>query len=108
MPLAAALDADDVSSDRCAHASNPVIVYWVSRKPNGTTASQKAGLVTLPSLHPEALYLSVKTKLNDWCVSGTTIRISTIAVAPITCHHTDTLFMIAIRWPLKMFSTLAS
>ena len=33
--------------------------------------------------------------------------ISTIAVAPTTCHHTDTLFMIAIRWPLKMLSTEA-
>ena len=28
--------------------------------------------------------------------------------APATCHHTDTLFMIAIRWLLKMFSTDAS
>ena len=50
MPLAAAIEADDVSSERWAQASNPVIVYWVSRKPNGTTANQKARLVVLPSL----------------------------------------------------------
>ena len=35
------------------------------------------------------------------------IRISTIAEAPTTCHHTETLFMIAIRWLLKMLSTAA-
>jgi hypothetical protein len=28
--------------------------------------------------------------------------------APNTCHQTDTLFMIAIRWPRKMLSTDAS
>ena len=27
--------------------------------------------------------------------------------APTTCHHTEMLFMIAIRWLLKMFSTAA-
>ena len=27
--------------------------------------------------------------------------------APATCHQTDTLFMIAIRWLLKMLSTAA-
>ena len=27
--------------------------------------------------------------------------------APATCHQTETLFMIAIRWPLKMLSTEA-
>ncbi len=61
MPLAAAIEADSVSSERWAHASNPVIVYWVSRKPNGTTANQKARLVVLPSLYPELLNRSVKT-----------------------------------------------
>ena len=30
------------------------------------------------------------------------------SAAPATCHHTETLFMIAIRWLLKMFSTDAS
>ena len=33
---------------------------------------------------------------------------STITAAPMTCHHTDTLLMIAIRCPLKMLSTDAS
>ncbi len=37
MPLAALLAAPWVSSDRCAEASYPVIVYWVSRKPSGST-----------------------------------------------------------------------
>ncbi len=30
-----------------------------------------------------------------------------MALAPTTCHHTETLFMTAIRWLLKMFSTEA-
>ena len=61
MPLAAAIDADEVSSERWAQASKPVIVYWVSKKPKGTTANQKARLVVLPSLYPELLKRSVKT-----------------------------------------------
>ncbi len=28
-----------------------------------------------------------------------------MAEAPSTCHQTETLFMMAIRWLLKMFST---
>ena len=28
--------------------------------------------------------------------------------APATCHHTETLFITAIRWLLKMLSTDAS
>ncbi len=53
--------------------------------------------LVLPPPYPELLKRSVKTYLNDWCWSGTKIRISTIAAAPITCHHTEVLFMIAIR-----------
>ena len=49
MPLAAALEAASVSSERCADASKPVIVYWVSRKPNGTMKNQKPIVVVLPS-----------------------------------------------------------
>ncbi len=49
MPLAAALDAAAVSSDRWAEASKPVIVYCVSRNPNGTIANQNAKLAVLPS-----------------------------------------------------------
>ncbi len=40
MPLAAPSDAAWVSSERWAEASNPVIVYCVSRRPNGMTRSQ--------------------------------------------------------------------
>ena len=40
-PWRRAIDAPLVSSDRWAQASNPVIVYWVSRKPNGMIANQK-------------------------------------------------------------------
>ena len=61
MPLAAAIDADSVSSDRWAQASKPVIVYCVSRKPNGTMANQKPKLDVLPSPKPELLNRSVKT-----------------------------------------------
>ena len=38
---------------------------------------------------------------------GTTKRITMMKAAPSTCHQTDTLFMIAIRCPLKMLSTEA-
>ena len=48
MPLAAAVDADSVSSDRWAQASKPVIVYCVSRKPNGTIANQKPSVPVSP------------------------------------------------------------
>ena len=48
MPFAAALDASAVSSERWAHASNPVIVYCVSRKPKGTIANQNPRLLVLP------------------------------------------------------------
>ena len=49
MPLAAAVDAASVSSERWAHASKPVIVYCVSRKPNGRMTNQKTRLLVLPS-----------------------------------------------------------
>ena len=49
MPLAAPIDAPLVSSLRWAQASKPVIVYCVSRKPNGMTAKKKMKLVVLPS-----------------------------------------------------------
>jgi hypothetical protein len=104
MPLAAAVEADAVSSDRWAQASKPVIVYCVSRKPNGTTANQKpssrccrrvAGVV-------EPLGEDVAERL---VLVGHEDQDQHDAEAPTTCHHTETLFMIAIRWLLKMFST---
>src|ERR1700759_371812 len=36
-PLAAVIEAPCVSSETWAEASKPVIVYWVSRKPSGST-----------------------------------------------------------------------
>ena len=59
--MAAAVDALEVSSDRCAQASKPVIVYCVSRKPNGMMMNQNPGLDVLPSKYPELLNRSVKT-----------------------------------------------
>ena len=38
-----------------------MIVYCVSRKPNGTIANQNAKLLVLPSPYPELLNRSVKT-----------------------------------------------
>ena len=49
MPLAAAVDAASVSSERCAQASKPVIVYCVSRKPKGTMKNQNPMVLVLPS-----------------------------------------------------------
>ena len=62
MPLAAAFAAPWVSSERWAEASKPVIVYWVSRKPNGMITNQKAmrAGATRPT-YPELLNRSVKT-----------------------------------------------
>ena len=48
MPLAAAFAAEPVSSERCAEASNPVIVYCVSRKPNGMIAKKNQKPLVLP------------------------------------------------------------
>ena len=61
MPLAAAFDAAPVSSERWAEASNPVIVYCVSRKPNGMMTNQNATVLVLPSEYPELLNRSVNT-----------------------------------------------
>ena len=61
MPLAAPVAAESVSSERWAQASKPVIVYCVSRKPNGMTAKKKKRLLVLPSENPELLNRSVKT-----------------------------------------------
>ena len=50
-----------VSSERWAEASNPVIVYCVSRNPNGMIAKKNPKLVVLPLPNPELLNRSVKT-----------------------------------------------
>ena len=46
--IATALEAELVSSDRWAQASKPVIVYCVSRKPNGTMMNQKPAVASSP------------------------------------------------------------
>ena len=61
MPRAAALAAPAVSSETCALASKPVIVYWVSRKPSGSTYHQN-----MLDEKPELLMWCVKTKLALW------------------------------------------
>jgi hypothetical protein len=53
--------AEAVSSERWAQASKPVIVYCVSRNPNGMTAKKKKRLLVLPSAKPELLNRSVNT-----------------------------------------------
>ena len=108
MPLAAALDADAVSSDRWAEASNPVIVYCVSRKPNGTIANQNAKLVVLPSLKPGVVEPLGEDVAERLVLVGDEDQDQHDRAAPTTCHQTETLFMIAIRWLLKMLSTAAS
>ena len=60
-PCAAAFEAPPVSSETCAEASNPVIVYCVSKKPSGSTRNQYQ-----PSPKPELLMRSVNTKLAVW------------------------------------------
>ena len=50
-----------VSSDRWAEASNPVIVYCVSRKPSGSTQNQNPKPLVLPPPKPELLNRSVNT-----------------------------------------------
>src|SRR3954447_7037042 len=88
MPLAAPFAADSVSSDRCAEASYPVIVYCVSSAPSGRTYHQKA-----PWWKPELLMVSVNTKFALWCFEGPKMRISTMIEAPNTCHHTEMLLI---------------
>ena len=36
------------------------------------------------------------------------MRIAMIRAAPKTCHQTETLFMMAIRWPLKILRMAAN
>jgi hypothetical protein len=53
------------------------------------------------------LSFSVKTNARLWWVFGMIASTSTTMAAPATCHHTETLFSTAIRWPLKMLSSAA-
>ena len=105
-PFAAPSAALCVSSDRWAEASKPVIVYWVSRKPSGRTMNQKNMPLVSPPASPAELFTRmVKTSATLMCVGGRKTRMRITAAAPNTCHQTETLFMTAMRCPLKMFRT---
>src|SRR5215216_2830780 len=86
-----------VSSDRWADASNPVIVYCVSRKPSGRMYHQY-----MLSEKPELLIVSVKTNDGDWYSFAVSSRISTTAAAPNTCQYAEMLLTSASRCELKM------
>src|ERR1700682_6541201 len=88
IPLAEDKWADCVSSERCAEASKPVMVYCVSRKPSGRTYSQ---YMLLPA-KPELFTWLVNIHLRVWCSVGVKMRIAMIRAAPKTCHHTEILF----------------
>lgn len=79
-----------------------MIVYCVRITEIGsTTSSQPAPEVAPPNM-PLLLIVLAKTseKLAWWL--GTKIRMPMTAAAPKTCHHTETLLMIASRWLEKM------
>src|SRR6516164_5844379 len=97
MPLAAALAALLVSSDRCADASYPVMVYWVRITEMGSTTNNQPRPEVAPPNIPLLLIVLAKTseKLAWWL--GTKTRIAITAAAPRTCHHTETLLMTASR-----------
>ena len=61
MPLAAESAAECVSSDRCAEASYPVMVYWVSRAPMGRMTNRNPTPPVLPPKKPVLLTREVKT-----------------------------------------------
>src|SRR6476620_2943214 len=108
MPLAAAPAALLVSSERCAEASYPVIVYWVRIAEIGSTKNNQPAPLVSPSNSPLLLIVWANTseKLAWW--SGTRNRITMTAAAPTTCHHTEMLLMTASRWLEKMFTTAAT
>ena len=107
MPLAAESAAECVSSDRWAEASYPVIVYCVSRAPIGRTTKMKPNPLVLPPKNPVLLTVEVKTMLALAWWWGRKIRISTMAVAPITCQYTEMLLKMASRWLEKMLASAA-
>jgi hypothetical protein len=101
MPLAAPSAALLVSSDRCAEASYPVIVYWVRIAAIGSTKiSQPKPLSPLDI--PVLLTVVANTSLKLACRLGSRIRMRMTAAAPTTCHHTEMLLMTANRWLEKM------
>src|SRR4051812_26133683 len=107
MPLAAAPAALLVSSDRCAEASYPVIVYCVRMAEIGSTKNSQPAPLVAPENMPVLLMVLAKTSCRlAWC-AGTRNRIRMTAAAPNTCHHTETLLITASRWLEKMLITAA-
>src|SRR3954449_4458486 len=102
-PLGAEVSEACVSSEMCAEASKPVIVYCVSRKPSGSTYHQNMLL-----LKPELLMRSVKTVLKLAWLSGTTTRMPMITATPRTCHHTEMPLNLATRWLPRMLMSTCS
>src|SRR4051794_27960118 len=92
IPLAAETAASCVSSETCADASKPVIVYCVSRKPRGRTYHQN-----MLWLKPELFCVWVKTSLKLAWSDGAKIRIPTITRTPATCQKTEMPFSRATR-----------
>src|SRR3954467_15841173 len=97
MPCAAAFDAPVVSSDKCAEASNPVIVYCVRITPSGTTYRKNFRLLVPPE-KPQLLIQCVKTNEALWCELGAKIRNSTTPAAPATCGAAEPLFQYESTW----------
>ncbi len=81
MPLAAVSAALFVSSERCAEASYPVIVYWVSSAPMGRTTTRNPSPWVLPPKKPVLFTVEVNTDeaLAWWC--GRKTRMRTMAAA---------------------------
>src|ERR1700712_5031210 len=107
MPLAAAPAALLVSSERCAEASQPVIVYWVRMAEMGRTKISQPAPLVAPENMPVLLMVCANTswKLAWW--AGTRNRMRMTAAGPATCHHTETLLITASRWDEKMLITAA-
>ena len=97
MPLAAALAALLVSSERWAEASYPVIVYWVRIAEIGSTNNSQPQPEVAPPKIPLLLTVRAKTSPKLAWRSGTSARIAITAPAPATCHHTEMLLMTASR-----------
>src|SRR6476619_8290418 len=93
MPLAAPLAALLVSSDRCADASYPVIVYCVRIAEIGSTNSRKPQPDVEPPNMPLLLIVLANTSLKLACCAGMAHKITMTAAAPATCHHTEMLLM---------------
>src|SRR5437764_10094153 len=90
-PHAAVREARRVSSLMCADASYPVYVYCAISRPIPKT-NQKAALVKLWPLKPDAFSVFVKTNDADWWWSGTMIKTSTITATPTMCHQAENEF----------------